>query len=209
MSLANQFWTHFRREIRARCTSEAVLGSSRAWTKCATEAASAACTAYDPLAEVERETWVTWRDRDGRIRDGRLDVSARRSGAQRFSVAFETELAPVGYQGRTHAKTWREEFVKLCSVDADLRVLSSYFLAGTGPTFDAFLRLQLAELEDASRRALSGPWLLVFGSEDSTRDADQPWLAYEFDARGAPTPILDGSPLRPRRIARGLDPRHE
>jgi hypothetical protein len=209
MSLAIDFWNHFRREIRARCTSDAVLSSSRSWTKCATDAASAACRAFDPLVEVERETSVDWRDRDGSLRGGRLDVSARRRGSTRFTIAFETELAPVGYKGRTHGKTWREEFVKLCSVDAELRVLSSYFVAGSGSSFDGYLRRQLAELKDVFECGRPGPWLLVFGSEDSTRDAEQPWLAYELDARGTPSPITSGLALRPRLVARGIDPRSE
>lgn len=204
------FWNAFRRAVRSRCVDEAVLSGSRSWTKAVTAAAVEVCTSLGGDVAVGTETGVTWTMPEGVTRKGRLDVSATRPGAPRLLVAFETELAPVGYLGRRHEKTWREEFEKLCGVPAELRVLSSYFLHGTGGTFEAFLRGELESMRVNFDRAEPGAWLFVFGSEDSRKDPDQPWLAFTLREDFLLEPLPLGEPtLRPRRVARGLDPASE
>lgn len=187
------FWQAFRRELYPGCTDEA-LSSSRAWTKVVIAAAERTCEQLGNEVVVRREY------------PNRLDVSARFSSDSELAIAFESELAPVGYMGRTHAKTWREEFVKLCRIPARLRVLSSYFMPGTGRAFESFLRRQLDELAEHFRTATPGQWLLTFGSEDSTRDPDQPWLCFSLDPDLSLRRVDNTEkPFCPRRIARGLD----
>jgi hypothetical protein len=189
------FWEHFRRELSKVCT-EAALNSSPGWTRAVIGAAVIVCQQLGNGVIVEREM------------HGRVDVSARFPGAPQLAVALESELAPVGYMGRKHGKTWREEFVKLCTISAEMRVLSSYFLPRTGRSFEGFLRGQLDHMADAFRNATPSSWLLVFGSENSSQDPDQPWLPFALEPNLClralpPAPV----PFCPRRIARGLDPR--
>lgn len=187
------FWKMFRQELRSSCT-ESALDSSRSWTKVVIAAAVRVCEQLSQGVIVQQE------------RPMRLDVSARLPNDDCLAIAFESELAPVGYMGRTHEKTWREEFVKLCGIPAQLRVLSSYFLPGTGSTFEDFLRRQLNELSVYFQNSAPGKWLLVFGSENSTRDPDQPWLAFSLDQNYVLRRVDDeGELFCPRRIARGLE----
>ncbi len=137
----------------------------------------------------------------------RLDVSARFRGDAQLSIAFESELAPVGYMGRLDKRTWRDEFKKLCGIPAHLRVLSGYFMPGTGSDFESFLRQQVSDMANQFLQSTPGNWLLVFGSENSTKDPDQPWLPYSIGTNLQIISISHTSPsFCPRRIARGLDP---
>lgn len=188
------FWTSFRRRLCAEgvCTEEN-LSSSRRWTKQVIAAAVEVCRELGDEVVVRQET------------PHRLDVSASRPGGEKLLVAFESELAPVGYMNRKHAKTWREEFVKLWGIPAELRVLSAYFMPGTGKTFPHFLRQQLDDLRAHVAGPPSGKWLLVFGSENSEKDWEQHWLAFSFGADGAIREICHDLRFRPRCIARGID----
>jgi hypothetical protein len=47
--------------------------------------------------------------------------------------------------------------------------------------FEPFLRGQLDELAPCFRSAATSKWLLVFGSENSNRDPDQPWLPFTLE----------------------------
>ncbi|HZU95571.1 MAG TPA: hypothetical protein VFF73_02605, partial [Planctomycetota bacterium] len=137
-----------------------------------------------------------------------LDVSARLPGDARRAIAFESELAPLGWKKRTYLKTWIEEFVKLCCVDAKLRVLSSYFLPGESPTFVETLHMVFRRFKPMVDSATPGKWLLVFGSFESSREPSVPWLPFAWETGAGPSDValrpLTGV-LRPRRIASGED----
>jgi hypothetical protein len=106
--------------------------------------------------------------------------------------------------GRAHKKTWREEFVKLCRISAKLRVLSAYFLPGTGATFTEFLRCELDSMRDSFVAASPSEWLLLYGSENTNRDPQQAWLAFSLQPDFQLRLIDTVPPFCPRMIARGF-----
>jgi hypothetical protein len=190
-----RFWERLSFRLARKCSNE-VLNDSKQWTQVVTNAAIEACHDLDERLVVEKEK---------SYKLFRIDVAASLlvAGETRIAIAFESELAAVNYMGRKHAKTWREEFVKLCQIPAELRVLSSYFVHGTGANFPDFLRRQLNDLEENFREAVPGKWLLVYGSDDSRHDADQEWLPYTLEPDFTLRPISGKIIFRPRRIATG------
>lgn len=198
------FWDAFRKRWRARLAGWGPLSAplsgqvrTQAWTEVLKSAGEQACR---DLADAHGVPCSV-----GRERHGRLDVFAAVPGQVRLLVAFESELAYWGYNGAS-GKDWRQEFPKLCRVDACLRVLSSTFKAGTGASFPAFLRGRLDSMAADFRTASPGAWCLIFGPEDTRRDPHQPWLAYSLELDFSLRLLRSEVPLRPRQVIEGREP---
>jgi hypothetical protein len=221
------FWDEYRRRLR-RSVTTAILNEelprwkneypSSTWAK---KAAYDVCRTLGEKVIVKAdlpgvtggEATVTWEDPPGTIQSGRSDVAASLPGRSRFLISYEHEGAAVGYKGKKNNKNWREEFVKLCGVDADLKVLSSYFLSKTGSGFLDFLRRELETMRQHFRPEDGAKWLLIYGPDYSSKDPTQPWLAYELKPDFTLARLLDGSgdrfPFRPRLVAEGKDSQQE
>ena len=124
-----------------------------------------------------------------------------------FVVAFESELAYWGYNGGI--KDWREEFNKLCTIKAELCVLSSTFKPLTGPQFPAFLRERLDSMRDNFSNGEQGGFCLCYGPEDSTKDREHPWLAYSLERDFALRLQTSAFRLRQRHVIEGAEPSSE
>ena len=119
------FWDAYRRPWRAQLATWTDERDTRAWTRLIIESAKNACRDY--AAALGREVVV------GCEGYGRLDVHAADGETGDLLVAFESELAPWGWNGSS-GKDWREEFPKL---GGHRRVLSGWrsfsWIQGWGP----------------------------------------------------------------------------
>jgi hypothetical protein len=211
------FWDAFRRELGIAIKKEplALNDEDVKLTPVVIRVAGAVCDQIGPGVRVQSaprggEEQVSWHcpERNRLISPSGLDVSAWLPGASRRAIAFESELAPLGWNGRTYLKTWLEEFAKLCQVDAELRVLSSYFLPGESSRFEETLRSVFKRFDSTIRGGKPGKWLLLFGSFESSREPHVPWLAFEWEigndrAEHSLKPLTGA--FRPRRIALGQE----
>jgi hypothetical protein len=195
--LSQAFWDSFREDWRMRLRTWKMESSNVArgkantalWTEFIKRSAEEACHAV--ARQFGRHVNV------GRERHGRLDVHAVDAATNHLFIAYESELAYWGYNGDS-GRDWRQEFPKLCSKSAELRVLSSTFPAGTGASFEGLLLERLRSMRTAFDQAEAGEFCLIFGPEDTRSDPTQPWVAYSLMADFTLYRLDSTVPLLPR-----------